>query len=293
MTNKPMLSVELRSFLEGVVKLCAVYGPTYNELRALLDKPARQVPDCVGDLERFEADDGVFVRLGDVIDMLGNEKAAQHQGEPVPFAWFRFDDDQKAIFTRSKRTKDSEALYVHPTAYRLPRAEQPAPVAVVMPELSGEELEFLKSVHAYCGSKLHSCFGEDGSALWPRLEEIGLIKCLGSYKWELTFDAVAMGIKARLNRVKTVAVDAPSRDELIKMLRHFASCANVGQVGTAAMDFVAKLNGVKPLSAAAPKIEFVACTAYNMGGDGYAEQTQTCCGSCPGGCVANLNGVKA
>lgn len=69
-----------------------------------------------------------------------------------------------------------------------------------------------------------------------------------------------------------VAVDAPSRDELIKMLRHFASCANVVQVGTGAMDFVARLNGVKPV-----------------------EQTKTCCGSCPGGCVveaAKINGVK-
>lgn len=43
-----------------------------------------------------------------------------------------------------------------------------------------------------------------------------------------------------------VAVDAPSRDELLKMLRHFASCANVVQVGTGAMDFVARLNGAKP-----------------------------------------------
>lgn len=37
---------------------------------------------------------------------------------PVPVAWMRFDDDQKAIFTRSKRSRNSEALYAHPTAYR-------------------------------------------------------------------------------------------------------------------------------------------------------------------------------
>ena len=37
---------------------------------------------------------------------------------PVPVAWMRFDDDQKAIFTRSKRANKSEPLYAHPTAYR-------------------------------------------------------------------------------------------------------------------------------------------------------------------------------
>ena len=42
--------------------------------------------------------------------------------QPVPVAWMRFDDEQRAIFTRSKRTKDSEPLYAHPTAYRQARA---------------------------------------------------------------------------------------------------------------------------------------------------------------------------
>lgn len=56
-----------------------------NELRALLDAPAKPVPSCVGELERFESDGEAFVKVGDVIDMLGNLKAAQSQGEPV--AW--------------------------------------------------------------------------------------------------------------------------------------------------------------------------------------------------------------
>lgn len=56
-----------------------------RELRALLDAPAKPVPSCVSDLERFEADGEDFVKVGDVIDMLGNLKAARPQGEPV--AW--------------------------------------------------------------------------------------------------------------------------------------------------------------------------------------------------------------
>ena len=74
--TKTMLSNEL-SF-----ELFEKIAPHIKRIDAAL-KPARQVPECVGDLERFEADDGVFVRLGDVIDMLGNEKAVQHQGDPV------------------------------------------------------------------------------------------------------------------------------------------------------------------------------------------------------------------
>lgn len=97
MNSKPKLSVELRKSLADFIEY-SVMGPYGDdamwqankaELRALLDKPE---PEPV----------------------------------PVPVAWMRFDDDQKAIFTRSKRAEDSEALYVHPTAYRVPRSEPPA-----------------------------------------------------------------------------------------------------------------------------------------------------------------------
>lgn len=54
-----------------------------KELRALLDAPAKPEPSCIGDLERFESDGEDFVKVCDVIDMLGNLKAAQPQGEPV------------------------------------------------------------------------------------------------------------------------------------------------------------------------------------------------------------------
>lgn len=45
---------------------------------------------------------------------------AVQKGEPVavPVAWMRFDADQRALFTRTKRSNDSQPLYDHPTAYR-------------------------------------------------------------------------------------------------------------------------------------------------------------------------------
>jgi hypothetical protein len=57
-----------------------------HELRALLNAPAKPAPSCVGELERFESDGEDFVKVGDVIDMLGNLKAAQPQGEPEAIA---------------------------------------------------------------------------------------------------------------------------------------------------------------------------------------------------------------
>jgi hypothetical protein len=45
--------------------------------------------------------------------------AHSKNAEPVPAGWLRFDDDQLAIFTRSKRGKDAQPLYPHPTSYRV------------------------------------------------------------------------------------------------------------------------------------------------------------------------------
>lgn len=49
----------------------------------------------------------------------------QVEAQPVAtaFGWVRFDDGQKAIFTRSKRTKDSEPVFLHPTAYRVTHSD--------------------------------------------------------------------------------------------------------------------------------------------------------------------------
>ncbi|WP_239985233.1 hypothetical protein [Pseudomonas syringae] len=76
--------------------------------------------------------DGCCWKCGVEIDLAEMDiQPADQQGEPVPVAWMRFDDDQRAIFTRSKRSKNSEALYAHPTAYR---HAQPAMAKVVLPE---------------------------------------------------------------------------------------------------------------------------------------------------------------
>lgn len=79
-----------------------------------------------------------------------------------------------------------------------PLYRRPAPPAVV---LTNEERHFLKTICALPGSKLNggSIWGDDGKSLWPRLEALGLIECVGSYKWRPTFDAVDLGINACLD----------------------------------------------------------------------------------------------
>ena len=120
MTNKPMLSVE-RELLATAMKADASMGASaielvngwaaMEELRALLDRPVNFLtPDCP---------DCACVQDGQCL-CIPSKPASQHQGEPV------------AIVTGSTvqwlpgagRLKDRTPLY----------AEQPAPVAVVMPE---------------------------------------------------------------------------------------------------------------------------------------------------------------
>ena len=112
MTNKPMLSVELRSFLEGVVKLCAVHGPTYNELRALLDNQA----DCR--CKRYGKDNPHWPCP------VHADPAAQHQGEPVAICrlWNEGGSGERtSVEFINGPCADGTLLY----------AEQPEPVAVV------------------------------------------------------------------------------------------------------------------------------------------------------------------
>lgn len=86
MSNERMISVK-SSVLEKALRdagLVRFHTDSHvAELRALLDAPAKTAPSCVGELERFESDGEDFVKVGDVIDMLGNLKAAQPQGEPI------------------------------------------------------------------------------------------------------------------------------------------------------------------------------------------------------------------
>ena len=122
MTNKPMLSVELRQALADFIEY-SVPGPRSDDamwyadkqaLRALLDKPVCH--NCAG-LERN-------------IPCPECKPAAQHQGEPV--AW---------RYKKSWEKKGWKICDKHPTDYGIDDecyeiqalfAEQPAPVAVVM-----------------------------------------------------------------------------------------------------------------------------------------------------------------
>lgn len=96
------------------------YNRAIEELRALLTAECSEViPQC-SELLRTQA--------APIVEADGMGEAVA-----VPVAWMRFDDDQRAIFTRSKRCNKSEPLYAHPTAYRHV-ASPPAPVSVVLPD---------------------------------------------------------------------------------------------------------------------------------------------------------------
>lgn len=116
MTNNPTidgvslalgLSTEAASVLTGMIEYC---------LNARV---------CMGMDEGFKSfepeEEHEFVKelraLLDADSPASDAPAVERQ-EAVPVAWMRFDEDQKAIFTRSKRNNSSEPLYAHPTAYR-------------------------------------------------------------------------------------------------------------------------------------------------------------------------------
>lgn len=68
--------------------------------------------------------------------------------------------------------------------------------------LSADELKFLEAIAMNPGAKLNDSIAssEEGNSLWVRLEDLGLIECIGSYKWKLTFNAVELGVKAFLGQ---------------------------------------------------------------------------------------------
>ena len=94
MTNKPMLSVELRALLERVVahdfaEYCQECGigqsETWKELRALLDKPVLE-----SQYEGMTQEQAQAVSDG-VDEILNGKPAAQHQGETVAQSEFEPD----------------------------------------------------------------------------------------------------------------------------------------------------------------------------------------------------------
>jgi hypothetical protein len=57
-----------------------------------------------------------------------------------------------------------------------------------LPELDEEHKAFLKVIGERQSCKLNGgeAYGKEGNPLWPLLEQYGLIKSVGSYKWVLT-----------------------------------------------------------------------------------------------------------
>jgi hypothetical protein len=71
------------------------------------------------------------------------------------------------------------------------------------PKFTQHEQDFFKLVVARPGAKLSGhCFApgveDEPFALWSNLEEAGLIKCVGSYRWEPAVDVLALGIQAAI-----------------------------------------------------------------------------------------------
>lgn len=91
MTNKPMLSVELRSLLEKISNGAYCKPDVMEELRALLDKPEKTVPDF--EMVTMEDLDGARLQRdhqrtrADRLQIeLGKLKDNKHQGKPVAWA---------------------------------------------------------------------------------------------------------------------------------------------------------------------------------------------------------------
>lgn len=147
MTNKPMLSVELRAVISMILNALdrdceegkLVRGEMAQELRAILEKTA-----CIKCNDTGEADSGGVQPWGEGINIPCDcVLAANQQGKPV--AWVN--DQQLLLCSQSPR----EVWPENPMVHNLPRniagsalrtdycntplfSELPAPVAVLMPE---------------------------------------------------------------------------------------------------------------------------------------------------------------
>ena len=170
MTNKPMLSVE-RELIERAVKACTFVGyeDAAKELRALLDKPAAECkpfawyrvpkdfplqgaffPYIEVQSER-DIQSSLEAEFGFNVKRLYDEPAAQHQGEPVT-AQIRFRRPERGCpdfgewhYLEMSRFDKHRTRYIDSVGWecetRALYAEQPAPVAVVMPERESFDID--------------------------------------------------------------------------------------------------------------------------------------------------------
>ena len=131
---------------------------TFEELRALLDAPAKaefSIPDCP---------DCACVQDGQCL-CIPSKPVAQPQGEPVAEIVSKYGDPE-AFGERELITLKGISKFPYGTKLY---AEQPAPVAVVLPERLAQILKFLEGAESLDGY----WFGEPGphgSKVWWRAE---------------------------------------------------------------------------------------------------------------------------
>lgn len=77
-------------------------------------------------------------------------------------------------------------------------------------QLSQNEQTFLLNIMAYPGSKLNGPVSRDdaGEGLWTRLEQEGIIRAVGSFRWELIPGKVHLALTGEVETIPTFAMNA-------------------------------------------------------------------------------------
>lgn len=245
MTNKPMLSVELRAFLEGVVKLCAVHGPTYNELRALLDNPS----ECR--CKRYGKDNPHWPCP------VHAEPAAQHQGEVERLrAELRSAPLREALLEQVKGERDRMIeRTIELSAQVDDRDSVLREVADLDPrgEFLGWQLD----------GKIDAILSTSAEPK-PRGEQVGMLlidelfdnREVGDVDVQLDKEVCGrlaqshpgQSLAIYVELPAPVAVVMPNVDELAKIIRKVdgSHTLGAGSLAEAILEEVARLNGVKP-----------------------------------------------
>lgn len=133
MTNKPMLSVELRDLLERVAshdfaedcQECGIgQSEVWKELRALLDKPVLESQyEGMTQVQAQAVSDGIY-------EILHGKPAIQQQGKPV--AWL-IQCQHSGLVEQAEPNDKSDRPEEWSDSFPVFR-DPPEPVAVVMPE---------------------------------------------------------------------------------------------------------------------------------------------------------------
>lgn len=168
MTNKPMLSVE-RDLIQRIADHCKFWidhpyleaiADVEVKLRTLLDKPSvepepygwvQTAGKCINQItQEWDVVEG-WTEKGYLWKALYTESPAQHQGEVA-----QLHEEIERLLIRGQNCSNKVATL------RAQLAEQPAPVAVVMPELDFSFEHWWKTSGQYCragGGDYEKTFG--------------------------------------------------------------------------------------------------------------------------------------